>query len=257
MREQNTSCSPSNTSRLVTQSRALPMARFHDDPWGRLPWLTAAAVLLVSVSLLGFLRLLEEPFPVTPFPALVRVEVMEVPAAIPTVSRPPAPQAGPARSVSPPRRADPVEAIQETPSREEPSQGGAMPTPQVETSGLQPTRPVPQPSAAPAPSSQSSGTGIPRPSPSTGGQMGARALYQPLPEIPDALRRRSIDAVALARFRVAADGSAQVELIEPTSDPDLNRALLDSLRRWRFFPAMQNGQPVASSVDIRIPVSVK
>jgi len=87
--------------------------------------------------------------------------------------------------------------------------------------------------------------------------MGARALYQPLPEIPDALRRRSIDAVALARFRVAADGSAQVELIEPTSDPDLNRALLDSLRRWRFFPAMQNGQPVASSVDIRIPVSVK
>ena len=87
--------------------------------------------------------------------------------------------------------------------------------------------------------------------------MGARALYQPLPEIPDALRRRSIDAVALARFRVAADGSAQVELIEPTSDPDLNRALLDSLKRWRFSPAMQNGQPVASSVDIRIPVSVK
>jgi protein TonB len=87
--------------------------------------------------------------------------------------------------------------------------------------------------------------------------MGARALYKPLPEIPDALRHRSIDVVALARFKVAADGSAQVELIEPTSDPDLNRALLDSLKRWRFFPAMQNGKPVASSVDIRIPVSVK
>ena len=56
---------------------------------------------------------------------------------------------------------------------------------------------------------------------------------------------------------VAADGSAQVELIEPTSDPDLNRALLDSLKRWRFFPAMQTGKPVASTVDIRIPVSVK
>jgi len=87
--------------------------------------------------------------------------------------------------------------------------------------------------------------------------MGARALYKPLPEIPDTLRQRSIDVVALARFRVAADGSAQVELIEPTIDPDLNRALLDSLKRWRFFPAMQNGKPVASSVDIRIPVSVK
>ena len=87
--------------------------------------------------------------------------------------------------------------------------------------------------------------------------MGARALYQPLPELPDSLRRRSIEAVAVARFQVAEDGSAQVLLVEPTSDPDLNRALLDTLRRWRFFPAMQDGRPVASSVDIRIPVSVK
>jgi protein TonB len=87
--------------------------------------------------------------------------------------------------------------------------------------------------------------------------MGARALYKPMPEIPDALRRRSLELVALARFKVAADGSAQVELIEPTSEPDLNRALLDALKRWRFFPAMQDGKAVASSVDIRIPVSVK
>ena len=87
--------------------------------------------------------------------------------------------------------------------------------------------------------------------------MGARALYKPMPEIPESLQRRTIDVVALARFKVAADGSAQVELIEPTSEPDLNRALLDSLKRWRFFPAMQDGKPVASSVDIRIPVSVK
>jgi len=87
--------------------------------------------------------------------------------------------------------------------------------------------------------------------------MGARAVYKPMPEIPDALRRRSLELVALARFKVAADGSAQVELIEPTSEPDLNRALLDALKRWRFFPAMQDGKAVASSVDIRIPVSVK
>ena len=87
--------------------------------------------------------------------------------------------------------------------------------------------------------------------------MGARAVYKPMPEIPDALRRRNLELVALARFKVAADGSAQVELIEPTSEPDLNRALLEALKRWRFFPAMQNGKAVASSVDIRIPVSVK
>jgi protein TonB len=87
--------------------------------------------------------------------------------------------------------------------------------------------------------------------------MGARALYKPPPEIPAALRRRALELVAVARFRVAADGSAAVELIEPTSDPELNRALLDKLKTWRFFPAMEQGRPVASSLDLRIPISVQ
>jgi protein TonB len=90
-----------------------------------------------------------------------------------------------------------------------------------------------------------------------GGSTGARAISQPLPDIPEALRHRSIEIVAVARFKVAANGSAQVELTGPTADSDLNRALLESLRRWRFFPAMQDGKPVASTVEIRIPISVR
>ncbi len=87
--------------------------------------------------------------------------------------------------------------------------------------------------------------------------MGARAIYRPLPEIPEALRRRSIDLVAVARFRVAADGSAAVALIEPTPDPGLNRALLETLKKWRFFPAMADGKPISATIDIRIPISVR
>jgi protein TonB len=87
--------------------------------------------------------------------------------------------------------------------------------------------------------------------------MGARAIYKPMPEITEELRHQKIDVVAVARFRVDANGSAQVDLIEPTGDPGLNRALLDSLRRWRFFPGMEEGKPVISTVDIRIPISVK
>jgi protein TonB len=87
--------------------------------------------------------------------------------------------------------------------------------------------------------------------------MGARAIYQPLPDVPEELRQRAIDLVAVARFRVAANGSAEVELIQPTPDAALNRALLDTLRRWRFVPAMESGKPIASVVDIRIPISVR
>lgn len=90
-----------------------------------------------------------------------------------------------------------------------------------------------------------------------GGKGGARAIYKPLPEIPESLRHQNIDVVAVARFRVAATGRAQVELIQPTPDPDLNRALLDSLQRWRFFPGMEDGKPVPSTVDIRIPIIVR
>lgn len=87
--------------------------------------------------------------------------------------------------------------------------------------------------------------------------MGARAILKPMPEIPEVLRHRALDLVAVARFRVAADGSAQVELIEPTPDPQLNSALMEALRRWKFFPAMSGGKPAASTIDIRIPISVK
>ena len=87
--------------------------------------------------------------------------------------------------------------------------------------------------------------------------MSARAIYRPLPAIPESLRNRTVDLVAVARFRVTAAGSAEVELTQPTTDPDLNRALLETLRRWRFFPAIQAGKPVASTVDIRIPISVR
>jgi protein TonB len=86
---------------------------------------------------------------------------------------------------------------------------------------------------------------------------GARAIYKPMPEVPEALRHRNIELVATARFQVAANGSAKVELIEPTSDQELNRSLLETLQKWRFFPAMEQGKPVASVIDIRIPVTVR
>ena len=87
--------------------------------------------------------------------------------------------------------------------------------------------------------------------------MGARAIYKPMPTIPDDIRRQAFNDVAVARFEVAPDGSAKVELVQPTHNPGLNRLLLDTLKTWRFFPAMANGQPVASALEIRIPITVQ
>jgi protein TonB len=89
------------------------------------------------------------------------------------------------------------------------------------------------------------------------GHTGARAIVQPLPEIPDDLRELAYHAIALARFTIHPDGSADVELVQPTQNPRLNQLLLASLHNWRFFPATENGKPVESHQDVRVHLVVQ
>src|SRR5205823_3168800 len=70
---------------------------------------------------------------------------------------------------------------------------------------------------------------------------GARAIYAPQPVIPDSLREEALQTVAVARFKVTYDSRVQVTLITPTESPQLNELLLETLKMWRFFPAMKSG----------------
>jgi len=239
--------------------------RFRDDPWPRLRWLVPAALGLTLLSQMAFLSLLGLPASPPTVPRPVDVQAIELPAP-PASARPAPPER---RSSPPPRRLDapsprpvlaPSEPRIEVPRAPAPPVAEEPVTPAP--AATVPVPPAPSPLSA-APATQVPLTALP---PSRGPQdgtpggtdsMSARAIYKPMPEIPEALRRRTIDLVAVARFRVDATGRAQVELVEPTLDPDLNRALLESLKRWRFFPATQAGRPVASTIDVRIPVSVK
>jgi protein TonB len=239
-------------------------AAYRDDPWRRVLWLLPTAAALTLLSLMGFLKLLAgSPF-VTPLLPAVEVDVVELAPSPPVARAPPAPppaaelpplamepppppllQSRPPAPPSPAR--EPLPAAKPRPPAPPPRparpQRAAPQPPPVAAAPAAPPTPAPAPPVATAPPS--------------GGSMGARALYQPLPEIPEELRRRAIDLVAVARFRVAANGSAEVELIQPTPDATLNRALLDTLRKWRFFPAMEAGKPQASTIEIRIPISVR
>jgi protein TonB len=74
--------------------------------------------------------------------------------------------------------------------------------------------------------------------------------------LPDDLREQAYQTVATARFTIHADGSVDVELIRATPNPRLNQLLLETLRRWRFFPALRDGRPVESTQDIRVHFNV-
>jgi periplasmic protein TonB len=173
----------------------------------------------------------------------------------------------PAPPPKPPDEAMPV--IETEPPPRQPAAAPAMSQSPPAASAVKTRSPSPRREATHRSRRTGSATRAPTTSPPTetvptrsvstlgGGTMGARAIYRPLPEIPEEIRRRSATLVAVARFRIAADGAATVDLIQPTPDPRFNSALLATLRTWRFFPAMADGRPVASTVDIRIPISAR
>ncbi|WP_408272627.1 energy transducer TonB [Paraburkholderia agricolaris] len=125
----------------------------------------------------------------------------------------------------------------------------AQPTP-----AMQEPKTAAEPPARAAVPSDESATAIP--SAKSSGDAAAHSISQPLPELPDDLREQAYQTVATARFAIHADGSVDVELIKPTPNPRLNQLLLEALRKWRFFPAMQAGHPVESRQDIRVHFNV-
>jgi hypothetical protein len=87
--------------------------------------------------------------------------------------------------------------------------------------------------------------------PASGGRTEARLLEQKDPELPADLTDRAFSFAVAARLGVGVDGAvAEVVLAEPTPEPYLNQALVVALQRWRFYPAVDAGKPVASTVEI-------
>jgi hypothetical protein len=85
--------------------------------------------------------------------------------------------------------------------------------------------------------------------------MAARPTLEPLPRLPAGMAPSDGVLVATARFQIGADGSSIVDLKQGTSNPALDRLLLAALEKWSFTPAFQNGQAVASTVDVKLTIS--
>lgn len=84
-----------------------------------------------------------------------------------------------------------------------------------------------------------------------------RAIYAPVPSIPDDMRDELMQATAIARFKVSHDGRATVVLLSETDFSELNDIIIDTLRKWRFLPATKDGVAVDSEADVRLLISVR
>ncbi|MGA8864862.1 MAG: hypothetical protein WBM09_04165 [Gallionella sp.] len=181
-----------------------------DSPWRRLHWTLPLALLICAVTFSLFAYSMWRPVIHSPDPVPVTAELVELPPP-----EPPQPQVRQKTVVQP--RVEP--ALQPQPSVAPP-----------------PPAPVVPPVVAP-PS---------RPVVAMNENHGAQALIHPLPVIPDELRQDAMNETATARFQIAVDGTATVTLVTPTQNPRLNRLLLETLKNWRFMPAIKDGNPVPS-----------
>jgi protein TonB len=209
----------------------------------------AAGVLLWLAILFVFSRLLSPPTADSVQAPPIDAKIIELPAPKPT-PQPSVPQ--PRRIERPPPKPA-VKPRAEEPVAVRPKPVPAPPAPQVtppaDKTAAQPVAKADAMPKTPAPPSNADA------SPGTA-HMGAKAIYQPAPKIPDDLRDEAISLVALARFHVKPDGSADVELLKATSSPRINQLILNTLRTWKFFPALEQGKPVPSVQDIRIHIDV-
>jgi protein TonB len=243
-----------------------------DSPWTRLPWTLPAALLIWTVALWGLAYFMEKPSRQPSEPPPINARLIEQPPPAATQStRPerhvavhkptPLPQIRPRQAPVVPQVSSPTEERPPAQNAEVPRNTGvSVLTAAPGRAGAIPSEGQPAasgntPAGSGAQAGPSDGKGSPRGT--IYASSGARAIVQPMPQIPDDLREEAFSSTALARFHIAADGSAKVELAKPTPNPRLNWILLDSLKKWRFIPAIKNGKPVASTEEIVVRIEVK
>ena len=240
----------------MNQVAQLPVSPWLDEN-RRLAWIAPLAIALWLGLLWGFARLLTQTAVPPPQINAVEARIIELPALGGLQSSPAA-----ARAPAAPRPEPRVvhRTTPRVPPHHERMHPLAPPAP-PSAEGTAKTEAAPSAPASTASGSASNageatgnGSGITGPGSDSAG---ARAIYAPVPEIPDELREDALVAVAIAHFEVGYDGQVRVALTQPTMNPRLNELLLETLRQWRFAPATRNGVAIESQFDIRIPVTIQ
>ncbi len=200
---------------------------------GQRRWLILAGVLVAHVMLLTALIL----FDVVPMPGL-KQEALVVTLIQPNMAPPPPPPAEPETPLLP----DPPPAIVAPPPLIQ-----APAAPQLIRVVDAPPPPkaavVAPPEAKPGP-----------PAPITPPDYTAGYLDNPAPRYPVESRRKGEEGAVVVQVSVSIAGQAQeIRVVKSSGYSRLDDAAVDAIRRWRFAPALQAGQPVAAWVEVRIP----
>ncbi|MDH5821498.1 energy transducer TonB [Luteimonas sp. RD2P54] len=114
-------------------------------------------------------------------------------------------------------------------------------------------QPVAPPARAPRPAPGATPDPAPLPDPAARAPV---AVDTPAPRYPTAALRRGESGEVLLRVEVDENGrAAAVEVMRSSNSRSLDRAAVTAVRRWRFQPALRDGQPVPGTVQVPIDFS--
>ena len=94
--------------------------------------------------------------------------------------------------------------------------------------------------------------------PATGPTRAAQPVARLQPDYPREAFRAGEQGRVLLSVQVGADGvPTDVQVAESSRSRDLDRAAVEAVRKWRFEPALDNGQAVASTVQVPIDFTLQ
>lgn len=85
----------------------------------------------------------------------------------------------------------------------------------------------------------------------------ALAIECPQPALPTEHQEQGIKTRCVARFVIDDQGNHQVTLLTSTGSEEADEMAIDTLRKWKFKPAMLDGKAVKSTRKIRIEFEIE
>ncbi len=80
----------------------------------------------------------------------------------------------------------------------------------------------------------------------------ARVIYRVDPEYPQDAREKKIEGTVALSMTIDHDGIPQNVQVKRSLSPSLDQSAVDAVRKWRFEPAIKNGQPASMFVSIDV-----
>jgi protein TonB len=77
------------------------------------------------------------------------------------------------------------------------------------------------------------------------------------PEIPDALKKSEFRSFVRVRVDIEPDGSFTPMIRSGSGNPEVDRRVLEALRKWRWKPAVREGVSVRSTQLFKFEFEVR